>query len=452
VNGLPPGWARASLADVAENLDWRRIPINSTERAHRTGTVPYYGATGRVGWIDDYLFDEELVLLGEDGAPFLERDKSKAYMISGPSWVNNHAHVLRGRAVANKYLLHYLNYFDYHGYANGTTRLKLTQSQMNRIPLPIAPSAEQERIVAAIEEQFSRLDAGEAALGRARQKIKRMRAAVLEAAVKGRLLDIDDKSGLVDHGLEPRLPRGWSIVPAGDIAEVSGGITKNPKRLPHDNAIPFLRVANVMRDQLDLEEIHYIEVFKGELERFCLRRGDLLVVEGNGSPDQIGRSALWDGSIDPCVHQNHLIRVRPGSKILPEYLNIFWNAPSSMAMIQAAASSTSGLHTLSTGKVRSIQVVLPPLPVQHNIVEEVDRQLSALSALDHQVAIAETRGRVLRSAILATAFSGNLVQQDPTEEPASVFLERIEAERPASNSNRSRRGRKPRMPQEEVSV
>src|ERR1035441_7623935 len=92
---LPAGWAEVGLFDVAESLDSRRVPVNGRERSHRLGPVPYYGATGQVGWIDQPLFDEELCLLGEDGAPFLDRSKPKAYLIDGPSWVNNHAHVLR---------------------------------------------------------------------------------------------------------------------------------------------------------------------------------------------------------------------------------------------------------------------------------------------------------------------------------------------------------------------
>lgn len=92
---LPNGWDLTNLEDVVDILDSKRIPINAKERAERVGTVPYYGATGQVGWIDDYLFDEELVLLGEDGAPFFDMSKHKAYLISGKSWVNNHAHVLR---------------------------------------------------------------------------------------------------------------------------------------------------------------------------------------------------------------------------------------------------------------------------------------------------------------------------------------------------------------------
>src|SRR3990172_1788363 len=112
---LPEGWVVSRLEDVVDILDSQRIPVNAKERENRKGKITYYGATGQVGWIDDYLFDEELVLLGEDGAPFLDADKQKAYIIRGKSWVNNHAHVLRAISDAslNAFLLHYLNIFYY---------------------------------------------------------------------------------------------------------------------------------------------------------------------------------------------------------------------------------------------------------------------------------------------------------------------------------------------------
>ena len=95
-NELPDGWVETNLETCVEILDSKRIPINSRERQQRLGNIPYYGATGQVGTIDDYLFDEELVLLGEDGAPFFDSFKNKAYLINDKSWVNNHAHVLKG--------------------------------------------------------------------------------------------------------------------------------------------------------------------------------------------------------------------------------------------------------------------------------------------------------------------------------------------------------------------
>ena len=120
-------------------LDNQRIPINATERLQRIGDVPYYGATGQVGTIDKSIFNETLILLGEDGVPFFDPTKHKAYEISGPSWVNNHAHVLRAKpeVMVQRYLLHFLNIFNYTGYVNGATRLKLTQGDMKRIPVPV---------------------------------------------------------------------------------------------------------------------------------------------------------------------------------------------------------------------------------------------------------------------------------------------------------------------------
>jgi type I restriction enzyme S subunit len=112
---LPVGWSLTSLEKCVKILDSQRIPINAKDRERRKGDVPYYGATGQVGWIDDYLFNEELLLLGEDGSPFLEKNKNKSYIIRGKSWVNNHAHVLRAlsQITSNSYLCHYLNDFDY---------------------------------------------------------------------------------------------------------------------------------------------------------------------------------------------------------------------------------------------------------------------------------------------------------------------------------------------------
>lgn len=154
-------------------LDSQRVPVSAKERLNRQGQVPYYGATGQVGWIDDYLFDEELILLGEDGAPFLDSTKQKAYIIRGKSWVNNHAHVLRARGgIPSSYIKHYLDIVDYHEFITGTTWYKLNQAAMRRISVPIASPNEQIFIVSEIEKQFSRLDEAVAALKRIKANLK----------------------------------------------------------------------------------------------------------------------------------------------------------------------------------------------------------------------------------------------------------------------------------------
>ena len=147
------------LANLVDILDNQRIPVNGTERSKLIGNVPYYGATGQVGTIDRAIFDETLILLGEDGVPFFDPTKHKAYEISGPSWVNNHAHVLRAKPeiVIQRYLLHFLNIFNYTGYVNGATRLKLTQGDMKRIPVPLPNMELQAKIVAKIDLTFEEI-------------------------------------------------------------------------------------------------------------------------------------------------------------------------------------------------------------------------------------------------------------------------------------------------------
>ena len=145
------------ITDDVEILDYLRKPINTSERLERlsnaTNTYPYYGATGQTGLIDDYLIDGEYVLLGEDGAPFLDKNSLKAYLINGKSWVNNHVHILKSKT-NNKFLMYYLNWFNYYDYVTGTTRLKLNQGMLKKILIPNIPAEIKGRIVSQIENAF----------------------------------------------------------------------------------------------------------------------------------------------------------------------------------------------------------------------------------------------------------------------------------------------------------
>ena len=160
---LPEGWAVCCLEDVAKVLDNLRKPINSNERNSRTANkhenelFPYYGATGQVGFIDDYLVDGTFLLLGEDGAPFLDKYAIKSYPIKGKCWVNNHAHILDPQCDFD-YLMYYLNHVDYKDYVNGSTRLKLTQSDMRSMIILLPPLTEQKRISVKVKYLFRLLD------------------------------------------------------------------------------------------------------------------------------------------------------------------------------------------------------------------------------------------------------------------------------------------------------
>ena len=145
---------KQSFTDDVEIFDFMRRPINSSERKNRISKAsqlyPYYGSTSQVGFIDDYLLEGEYVLLGEDAAPFLDKNAEKAYIVSGKFWVNNHAHILKSKT-NNKFLKYYLDWFDYHDYVSGTTRLKLNQAMMKKIPIISCPNEIKNKIVSYIE-------------------------------------------------------------------------------------------------------------------------------------------------------------------------------------------------------------------------------------------------------------------------------------------------------------
>ena len=168
------------------------------------------------------------------------------------------------------------------------------------------------------------------------------------------------------------VPKGWLWARIGAFSEVQGGIQKTQLRRPVKNHFPYLRVANVQRDRLCLDRIERYELTDEEVTRWALQAGDLLVVEGNGSADEIGRCAIWDGSISPCVFQNHLMRVRPDIPETVEFLKLFLNSPDGMAEMKRLAITTSGLFNLSVGKIRNIAAPLPPLAEQRRIVARVE--------------------------------------------------------------------------------
>lgn len=194
---------------------------------------------------------------------------------------------------------------------------------------------------------------------------------------------------------------GWGHASLGDVCEVQGGLQVTKKRQDHPLIAPYLRVANVLRDELQLEEIKRIRLTERELERVRLRRGDLLIVEGHGNAKEIGRAAMWNGAIDDCVHQNHLIRARPDrSSVLPEFVCAYLNSSSGRQHLLRRGKTTSGLNTITTSDVRSCELVVPPMHLQQryrDIASKV-RASSSKAASAHDTA-SELSGSLMEQLI-----------------------------------------------------
>lgn len=172
-----------------------------------------------------------------------------------------------------------------------------------------------------------------------------------------------------------------------EVADITGGLTKNSKRNQFSLKMPYLRVANVFFDKIDVTEILEIGLTPDEVSKTLLQNGDLLFVEGNGSPEQIGRVAVWRDEIENCVHQNHLIKARfDFQKMLPDYAMNYFMTQAGREQIKAKAVSTSGLYTLSVSKIAALNVPVAPLELQIEFVkfkQQVDKSKVAVQkALD----------------------------------------------------------------------
>lgn len=185
---VPEHWEIRQLKYVTECLDRKRIPLNAEQRWEMQGEYPYWGANGILDYVNDWLFDEELVLLGEDGAPFCDRSKPVAFLVTGKVWVNNHIHVLRPHNLIDPLFLTFsLNSIDYSPYIEGTTRDKLTQSAMNTIPVPYPPISEQKTIASFLDRETGRIHALTEKIRQSIETLGEYRSALITAAVTGQI-------------------------------------------------------------------------------------------------------------------------------------------------------------------------------------------------------------------------------------------------------------------------
>ena len=390
-------------------------------------------------------------------------------------------HVLRPcEGLSRDYLMYYLFQDEFRKDAQrnmaGTAgQLRVPAMFMSDSSIPLPPLPEQDRIVAEIEKQFTRLDASVAALKRVQANLKRYRASVLKAACEGKLVpteaelahaeghDYEPANQLLERILSERrahwesrekrrgrykepsspdtselseLPKGWVWATLSQISDLKGGATKGRRFRAGESLteVPYLRVANVQRGYLDLSELKTIEVTQEVADQLALVPGDILFTEG-GDRDKLGRGWVWKGELDGCIHQNHIFRSRLLlTEMHPEFVS-WWGNSFGQTFFEHSGKQTTNLASINLSVLSSFPVPLPPLAEQRRIVAEVERRLSVIQQAEATVEANLTRAERLRQSILKQAFSGKLVLQDPNDEPASALLERIRVEREASHAD-----------------
>ncbi|HCY75483.1 MAG TPA: hypothetical protein DHV28_06140 [Ignavibacteriales bacterium] len=422
MNNLPPNWSWVKLGDVCKILDNKRSPINSDERDKRISgkpiesLFPYYGATGQVGYIDDFLLEGEFVLLGEDGAPFLEKRKPKAYIVNGKIWVNNHAHILLSKN-HNKFLCYYLNFLDYHPFVTGTTRLKLNQSSMRQIPIINPPLPEQKKIVEKIEELFSGLDSGVASLKKAKEQIRLYRQSVLASAFSGKLTQSAKRQAHSEmlKAAEPKveystqLPDGWKWVKFEEVITFLGsGVTpRGGRNVYKTEGIKFIRSQNVYPNRLVLEDIAYItNDIDEKMERSRVKPLDVLL---NITGASIGRAANIPESFGPANVNQHVCILRTNqNEVRSKYLSLYLNsnfAQQHINRIQIGATR----QALNYSQIKMFPFPLCPVYQQTQIVEEIEKRFSEADNIEKAIDESLIKAETLRQSVLKQAFEGKLI-------------------------------------------
>ena len=431
---LPPGWAEAPLEALVDILDSARVPLNATEREKRIegklahALFPYYGATGQVGEIDDFLYDEPLILLGEDGVPFFDLLRHKAYLVRGKCWVNNHAHVLRAidAAADRRYLAGYLNIFDYNGFVTGSTRLKLTQAAMRSIPVSVAPLPEQKRIADKLDALLARVNACRQRLDRVPTILKRFRQSVLAAATSGELT----REWREARG---RDLAGWETTTVAALLEGKPRNGYSPRAVERPTSVKSLTLTATTTGIFRGEHSKYIDEEIPPDSHLWLVPGDILIQRAN-TLEYVGVSAVFDGPGETFIYPDLMMKCRANARIVTPFLHYLLSSEPVRSFFRENATGTAGnMPKINQQTVLAAPAVLPLLDEQQEIVRRMEALLPFAAQLDCRWNAVRQLVDKLTPSTLAKAFRGELVPQDPDDEPAAELLARIHS-RPATPS------------------
>lgn len=342
------------LEDVCEILDSQRIPITASER--KAGGYPYYGANGIQDYVDNYIFDDDLVLLAEDGGNFGSRDKPIAYRVSGKCWVNNHAHVLKPKSTINvDYLCYTLMFYDTTGLVNGATRQKLTQSAMRQMKIPFVKMDVQNEIVKKINLVVD-------LIGKRKKQLEKF-----DELVKFRFIEM--------FGDPVVNPKSWETAPLSTlIINANNGMARRGK--DEDGSI-VLRLVELQNGFIDYSTPNRICLNETEKKRYELVDNDFLFARVNGNPDYVGRCAVFKSIDEPVFHNDHIIRVHfDETKINGFFMSVLLNSDYGKRQMREQIKTSAGQYTISQDGIGAIMAILPPPELQEQFaafVKQVDK-------------------------------------------------------------------------------
>ncbi len=334
-------WPMVTLGTVVEILDKLRRPITKHDR--KSGPYPYYGATGVLDYVEDYLFDEPLVLIGEDGAKWGSNEQS-AFPVEGKIWVNNHAHVLRPRRdqILDRLLIEVLNEMDLSPYITGVTVPKLNQAKLRDIQIPLPPLDIQKEIVAEIEGYQKVIDGARAVVDNYRPHI----------------------------AVDPE----WPMVALGEVcANFQNGANFSKDQMGHGTL--FVNIKDIFSPGvIDCTKLERVELTEIEVQRKKLAPDDLLFVRSSVKEEGVGYPSLMATADEPIVFCGFIIKCSPDRNIaLPKYLLHLLRTPDFRAKV-VSLSNRANITNITQDSLKALRVPLPPPETQQAIVAEIEAE------------------------------------------------------------------------------
>lgn len=384
-------WKINKLEEVCEILDNKRIPISQKNRI--SGIYPYYGASGIVDYIDKYIFDEELVLIGEDGAKWGAFENS-AFIVNGKYWVNNHAHILKpnNEILINKFLVYFLNYSNLEKYITGATVKKLNQQKLKQIEIPLPPLKEQERIVGILDESFAKIDESIKILEQDLLNLDELMQSALQKAF----------NPLKDNVKENyKLPQSWEWKSLGEIGEIITGTTPS-KNNPnfYGNEYPLFKPSDLNGDIIIKYASDNLSKLGFDNAR-NLPKDTILVVCIGASIGKVGLSGV-NGSCNQQINA-----IIPNSAFTSKYLFFVCLSNYFQTILKKNASQTT-LPIINKTEFSKLQIPLPPLKEQEQIASHLDELSSHVKNLKQNYQAQIKNLQELKNSLLDKAFKGNL--------------------------------------------
>ena len=339
----------AKLGEVCEVLDSKRVPITAANRV--SGQYPYYGANGVQDYVADYIFDDELVLLAEDGGNFGSKEKPIAYRVSGKCWVNNHAHVLKPKAVIDvDYLCYSLMFYDVSGLVNGATRQKLTQSDMRKMEIPLRTMVEQKKIVCRLNKLTELIS------------LRKQQLAKLDELVKARYVEMFGDINVNN--------KKWMTYPLGELCTIVRGGSPRPIERYLGGTIPWIKIGDATTgENIYLNSTKEYIIQEGVKKSRMIKAGSLIFANCGVSLG-FARIITFDG----CIHDGWLAMEDIDEKLDKIFLLYSLNQMTEYFRKTAPAGTQPNLNT---NIMKMHRQIVPPMEMQKAFISFVkcaDRQ------------------------------------------------------------------------------